>query len=255
MAGRFFAMGDTHANIDGDKLLNWKNRHWHYSDDMDRDDFILQLGDFGFVWAAKEDKREKKWLDQIEDQGCSVLAITGNHDNIDAIRKNYPLVDFHGDKAYEVRPHIHIAPYGAYYEINGKTIFCVGGAHSHDIDDGVYHLGDPVLNELKHDPRARYRIIGLSWWPNECPNEEQRKHILDVAAQHDWKADYILTHQPPVSTVVLAGFQYKEHDEYGVWLEQNIRQKMKYQKFFSGHMHRDVRFDRDYILYEVPVMV
>lgn len=41
MAGRFFAMGDTHANIDGDKLLNWKNRHWHYSDDMDRDDFIL----------------------------------------------------------------------------------------------------------------------------------------------------------------------------------------------------------------------
>lgn len=256
MAGRIFMMGDTHSTLDGWKLFAWNKTKMVHAE-VDRDDFVIQCGDFGFIWNATETDDEKKLLDRIEAQGFSLLVITGNHDNIPAIRENYPLVDFHGDKAYEIRPHIHIAPYGAYYNINGKSILCIGGAHCHDINDGVYYPHElDKMRELDRAQKFCYRIIGKTWWPEEVPNDRERQHIKDVVNAHECKADIIVSHQPPISTCVLAGFTWHEPDEYGVWLETQIKSRVSYEYWYSGHMHVDKQLtNRDYILYDNVLLV
>lgn len=249
MADRFFVIGDTHGGLDLDALHD-AEKTINRIGGFDRDDFIFQCGDFGFVWDKKESEKEKENLDYLENIGVSILAIPGNHDNYEAIRNNYPLVDFYGDTAYEIRPHIHIASRGAYYNINGMTVFCVDGAHSHDIQDGIIDPTDKEGIQYAVTHGLRCRINHISWWEEECPNEIDRRNILDKAAQHDYKADIILTHQPPISDVILAGFTFKDPDEYGIWIELNIRQKMEYKKLFSGHMHVDRQFYKDYILFD-----
>ncbi len=241
-----YFMGDTHSVIDSEKLFSFAiNRPFT------RDDFIIQVGDFGFIWEKEESEMETMFLDKIENIGFSMLIITGNHDNIPAIRNNYPLVNYCGDKAYRIRPHIHVAPYGAYYTIHDKTIFCVGGAHCHDIEDGVYYPGDPMISQLYRENRNMYRVVGESWWPEEAPNDEERAKILKVAETHNWKADFIVSHQPPISTCAAAGLIWGKPDEYAVWLDENIKEKMKFKKFVSGHMHEDVcPIPNNYIIFK-----
>ena len=66
---------------------------------------------------------------------------------------------------------------------------------------------------------------------------EERKNALKNLAENDYKVDYILTHEAPSSDVVLMDHLLYHPDEYSKWLEMEIRQKVKYKKWFFGHYH------------------
>ena len=49
----------------------------------------------------------------------------------------------------------------------------MGGAASHDIEDGILSLDDPNFEQkyltLKRKEHTRFRIEHLSWWREELP--------------------------------------------------------------------------------------
>lgn len=46
---------------------------------MTKQDYVIICGDFGGVWDGS--KREKYWLDWLEDKPFTTLFVSGNHEN------------------------------------------------------------------------------------------------------------------------------------------------------------------------------
>ena len=48
-----FVCGDTHMNIDIDKLLP---EYWYQGQRLTKDDYLIILGDVGFAWFVEKDE-------------------------------------------------------------------------------------------------------------------------------------------------------------------------------------------------------
>ena len=81
-------------------------------------------------------------LDFLEHRPFTTLFAAGNHENYDALRA-YPLEDWHGGKIRRIRPSVLLLERGQVFDVGGKRIFAMGGASSHDIQDGILELDDP----------------------------------------------------------------------------------------------------------------
>ncbi|MCM1528459.1 MAG: hypothetical protein NC093_00495 [Alistipes sp.] len=69
--------------------------------------------------------------------------------------KDYPVEDWKGGKVQKITYHIFHLCRGSLFEIDGKRIFAFGGAESHD---------------------KQYRKLGVTFWKEELPNEEEMDH-------------------------------------------------------------------------------
>lgn len=91
--------------------------------------------------------------------------VSGNHENYDALVK-YPIENWHGGRVQPIRPHVLHLMRGQVFELAGRTFFTMGGAASHDIEDGILSLEDPNFERkyltLKRKEHARFRIDHLS---------------------------------------------------------------------------------------------
>lgn len=67
----------------------------------------------------------------------TILFVAGNHDNYNMIEQ-YPLSNWNGGKVRQIiQDKVIYLERGQIYNIEGKTFFCLGGASSHDIEDGI----------------------------------------------------------------------------------------------------------------------
>ena len=96
---------------------------------------------------------------------------------------------------------------GEIFNIEGLNFFTFGGASSHDIQDGILEFDNWIDKAKKLDKQGKYmyRVRNLSWWEEELPTEEEMQHGLDILKQHDNKVDYLLTHSPSTSELILMG--------------------------------------------------
>ena len=79
--------------------------------------------------------------------GCYTTAfVLGNHENYDAY-KDYPKEEWHGGQIQRIRPSVLHLMRGQVYELNGRKFFTMGGASSHDIQDGILEPDDPDFEE------------------------------------------------------------------------------------------------------------
>ena len=135
---------------------------------------------------------------------------------------------------------------GQLYEISGKTFFTMGGAKSHDVEDGILDPADPNFQTrqrvLKRTGRNRFRVLGQSWWPEELPSDEEYHTALRTLEQANWKADYVITHCASTS-ITLSIDRRNEADHLTEFLEI-IDQRMKYEYWFFGHFHDNRSVDR-----------
>ena len=199
-----------------------------------KEDYVIILGDFGLVWD--DSAMEHSCLDWLENKPWTTLFIDGNHENYDLLNK-FPIEEWGGGRVQKIRSSVIHLLRGEVYDIGGYKFLAMGGARSHDIQDGVLEVGDPRIKIWKKDDFKLFRINHISWWEEEIPNEEERKNALKNLAENDYKVDYILTHEAPSSDVVLMDHLLYHPDEYSKWLEMEIRQKVKYKKWFFGHYH------------------
>ena len=227
---KIIVTGDIHGNPF--QRLNLEN--FPEGKTYTKEDYVIILGDFGLVWD--DSVMEHSCLNWLENKPWTTLFIDGNHENYDLLNK-FPIEEWGGGRVQKIRSSVIHLLRGEVYDIGGYKFLAMGGARSHDIQDGILEVGDPRIKIWKKDDFKLFRINHISWWEEEIPNEEERKNALKNLAENDYKVDYILTHEAPSSDVILMDHLLYHPDEYSRWLEMEIRQKVKYKKWFFGHYH------------------
>ena len=155
-----YATGDCHGNF-----RRFQSECFPEQANMTKDDTVIIAGDFGGVWFG--DSRDDETLNWLESLPFTVAFVDGNHENFDALAACLT-EEWHSGKIQCIRPHVLHLMRGQVYELEGYRFFTMGGAKSHDIEDGILGPDAPDferrLTMLQRKPRARYRINHISWW-------------------------------------------------------------------------------------------
>lgn len=237
-----FATGDCHGDFQ-----RFGSKHFPQQRQMGRDDYMIILGDFGGVWNGSSEERKR--LDWLNEKPFTTLFVSGNHENYWMLRE-LPVEDWHGGRVQRVRPNILHLMRGQLYDIEGRTFFSMGGATSHDVEDGILDQDAPDFRtrylHLLLEGRRRFRIIGKSWWPEELPSDEEYATALDALERAGWKADYILTHCAPTSIARQMNRHYQP-DKLTDFLE-TIKDRCQFSKWFCGHYHVNQLIDERFVI-------
>jgi len=171
---RIFLAGDFHGEIDMKDTL--RNRNFPQQKELTKDDYLIQLGDFGLIWDDPiSATTEQELVDWLSNKLFTTIVVLGNHENYDRITM-LPVVDMFGSKVWKYTDSIFILQRGRVYTIGGKTFFTMGGAKS--IDQAI-------------------RTEGRSWWRQEIPSRREFMIGLSVLDSIDWNVDYVITHTIP----------------------------------------------------------
>lgn len=205
-----YITGDTHG--ERDKINNLEIQL-----ELTENDYLIIAGDFGFIF--NNNYLEELILNELSTKPFKILFVDGNHECFPAIFR-YPEEMWNGGKVHKIRENIYHLMRGQVFEIEGKKIFTMGGAYSID----------------------RYnRKLNLSWWESELPSLKEMEEAKKNLALHDYKVDYIITHTVPSSVKWLMGYEVsQEHEEdadFTDFLDEEVRLKVSYKKWFAGHFH------------------
>lgn len=244
---RLFVTGDMHCNARGEfSKLNTAN--FPQQKELTKEDFILIAGDFGCVWCGSNE--ERYWLNWLENKPFTTLFVDGNHEN-HAMLAEFPVEEWHGGKVHRIRPSIlHLMRGQVFENIAGQRILTMGGASSHDIQDGILDPDDPFFEEdyrkLRRQ-RAMFRVKGQTWWTEELPSEEEYAEAERNLNACGRKVNMIVTHCAPTSiSDLLSGGMYK-HDALTDYLEE-LKQNVEYDIWAFGHYHNDGIVQRKHAL-------
>lgn len=248
-----YITGDCHRGFN-----RFNTRNFPEQKEMSIDDYVIICGDFGGVWDKdKESSEEKYILDWLWNKKYTTLFVDGNHENFDRLY-SYPVEEWHGGKVHKIRDNVLHLMRGQIFDIEGLLFFTFGGASSHDIDGGILEPDDPYFREKKKKldkEYASYRINHISWWKQELPSEEEMKEGLDNLARHNNKVDFIVSHCCASSTQVLLGRGFHGTDILTKYFE-DIRQKVKFKKWFFGHYHDNQNVtDKEILIYEQIIRI
>lgn len=254
MAGHVWVTGDTHGadkigsyySVDG-FIPRLSTRNFPRIKDMDKDDYVIILGDFGGIWGQSETEEEKYNLDWLEERHCSVLCVLGNHENYDRINA-LPQVKWSGGLVRTLRPHVRLLSRGQYYTIAGHTFFVMDGAASHDIHDGIVDPADyPNLRVALKEANRMYlenkeiRVKGVTWWSQETPTEEELEKGRNVLKEHGDKVDFILSHSPSYTErIAILGCRPQDPaNRLELWLDE-VMAEVEYKRHYFGHLHENI---------------
>ena len=236
-----YATGDTHGNF-----LRFHAENFPEQETMTKSDYVIICGDFGGVWDGS--KKEQHTLDGLETLPFTVLVVSGNHENFDLL-KRLPVEEWHGGKVQFIRPHVIHLLRGQVFEIEGYTFFTMGGASSHDIEDGILNPYAEDFEErywFMRRMRCRFRIDRRTWWKEELPTNEEYAEALNTLERIGWAVDYIITHCAPNRVVKKLNPDYS-FDRLTTFLE-TVRQKAKFHYWLFAHYHDNNIIDERYVL-------
>ena len=101
------------------------------------------------------------------------------------------------------------------------------------------------------------RTIGINWWSQEVPSYADMDKALDSLENHDWKVDYIISHNCPERV----GMRFiTEHNAQGLYntkindpvsnFLQYVVEKAEFKHLYYGHWHEDWTWDKYTLLYQ-----
>lgn len=245
-----YVSGDTHADFS-----RFSTGRFPEQKDMTKDDVVLILGDFGGVW--EDSPEERYWLDWLNDKPFTTCYVDGNHECYDRYYSDeFEVVDFHGGKAHKIRDSVYHLMRGYVFDFEGKKFFCMGGASSHDIEDGVLDMADFATEKEFKDTYARmvkqqkaFRVNHLSWWKEELPSQEEKDFGEETLKKCNYKVDYVITHCLPQEIASTAG--YHGSDSLTRYFDKLLFDGLKFDSWFCGHYHTNRVYDEKYrVLYD-----
>lgn len=245
-----YITGDTHGDF-----RRFLPERFPEQEHLAKEDMVLICGDFGGVWYG--DGRDAEGLDFLEARPFTTLFVTGNHENYDALN-TYLLEQWHGGTIRRIRPSVLLLERGQVFELGGKCIFTMGGARSHDIQDGILDPDDPMFDEKFRRLQARgtaFRVDHRSWWKEELPAPEEYQQARANLERVGWSVDYVVTHCAPtnIQNELLRG--RFTPDALTDFLE-DVRQRSRFQYWFFGHYHDNgIVRERFVLLYEQMIRV
>lgn len=219
----------------------------------EQDGLVIVCGDFGLWHDTKE---EKYWFDWISKLNYTIAFVDGNHENHSRFYTDeFPIVDFFGGKAHQIRDNLFHLIRGEIYNICGKKFFAFGGAKS--IDQGPGGALDPskmTAAELKAKIKEydrdfiAYRIKGLSWWEEELPSKAEMAHGLENLAAANYEVDYVISHCLPGNVAAML-YPSADKDVLTAFFDYLILDKsLKFNKWYCGHYHVEERLLGQYII-------
>ena len=94
-------------------------------------DILIICGDFGFIWNG--DGQEEKILQFMGRQKYKILFVDGCHENFDKLY-SYPEDQWCGGRIHRINDNVFHLCRGQVFDIEGQTIFTMGGGFSPDAD-------------------------------------------------------------------------------------------------------------------------
>lgn len=248
-----YITGDCHRNFE-----RFNASIFPEQEEMTKDDYVIICGDFGGVWSKDtESKEETMILDWLDYKPFTTLFVDGNHENFDRLY-DYPQEEWHGGKIHRIRPSVIHLMRGQIFVLDGKKIFTFGGASSHDIAGGILEPDDSNFRKRKRELERDwlpYRINHLSWWKQELPSAEEMEEGRRNLALHGNEVDYIVSHCCASSTQALISDGMFKPDILTAYLEE-VRQTVKYKKWFFGHYHDNKNVNtKEILLYEQIIRI
>ena len=144
------------------------------------------------------------------------------------------------------------------FELGGKRIFTMGGARSHDIQNGILEPDDPLFDEKFRRLQARgaaFRVDHCSWWKEELPALEEYRQARANLERAGWSVDYIIAHCAPTSIQNELLRSRSTPDALTDFLDE-VRQRCRFQYWFFGHYHDNgIVRERYVLLYEQMIRV
>ena len=212
-----FITGDTHGDVDYEKLLALKEKNLSY------DDYLIICGDAAICWSFMD---LPHFLKLYNDIGCTILFVDGNHENF-AMLNCYSLVEYHGALMHRIDEHIFHILRGEILTLENKTFLCIGGAVSID---------------------KMFRTPYKSWWPEEVITNHDIDNALNNLAKVNNKVDYVITHCSDTKTVKKAfGYRTDICTERLLFIDEVV----DYKHWFFGHYHCDMKInDKKTCLYQ-----
>ncbi|NQU84975.1 MAG: metallophosphoesterase [Mariniphaga sp.] len=220
---RIFVTGDTHGAHDIGKL---SSRQWKTGNELDKKDYLIIAGDFGFIWRNEADAHEKYWMDWFDKKPYTTLVVPGNHENYDRIFAT-PVTEMFGGKVRVYNDSVIFLERGEIYTIADKIFWIMGGALSIDKDS---------------------RVLGQSYWQQELLTHEETEYGIDKLRSVHGEVDYIVTHAAPKLWVnkILGKPSFRDimlnkyNDPTAKYLEEILKVYLfKYKQWFFGHYHSD----------------
>jgi len=208
-----YITGDTHGSPArlGTEAMPFSTR-WT------KQDTLIVCGDFGYLFSGGS--REELTLRELSFRPYTILFVDGNHENFDMLAA-YPPVRWRGGSARRIRRNIYHLMRGQVFELDGHTLFTMGGGYSID--------------------QAR-RYEGVDWWPAEMPTPAEYALARKNLERCDRNVDYIVTHAAP-ETVMHQIFGdhegEKELNDFLQWVMDNVA----YKRWYFGHLHMDAPLD------------
>lgn len=245
-----YITGDTHGDF-----RRFLPERFPEQERLTKEDLVLICGDFGGVWYG--DSRDAEGLDFLEARPFTTLFVTGNHENYDALNA-YPLERWHGGTIRRIRPSVLLLERGQVFDLGGKRMFTMGGASSHDIQDGILEPDDTLFDEKFRRLQARgaaFRVNHRSWWKEELPAPEEYRQARANLDRVGWSVDYVVTHCAPTSIQNELLRSRSTPDALTDFLEE-VRQRCRFQYWFFGHYHDNgIVRERFVLLYEMMIRV
>jgi hypothetical protein len=215
-----YITGDTHgspARLSAEMLP--------FSSRWGRQDTLIICGDFGYLFSGGT--REELALREMSFRPYTILFVDGNHENFNLLA-NYPPIRWKGGMARRIRRNIFHLMRGQVFELEGHTIFTLGGGYSID--------------------HAR-RYEGVDWWPAEMPAEADYALARKNLERCDRNVDYIVTHAAPerIMRQIFGDHEgEKELNDFLQWVMDNVT----YKRWYFGHLHMDAPLeDRLYAMF------
>lgn len=230
-----YITGDTHGELE--RLLYIQREKFNSPKDE-----VVVAGDFGVLWDTSPPTSWPRGLTK------PVLFVDGNHENFELLN-SLPQVFRYGNtvgalivNGVEVAYHLQR---GRVYRIDSRKVFTYGGASSVD---------------------KKYRIPGISWWPEEVPTQEEfERGLQSIVDLKEKRVDFVISHAAPRQAlgIVQEGLE-KEFGSgrYTTTMLEEIHKSpvtfaltefctmVDFQKWFFGHYHFNHHNERFYGLYE-----
>lgn len=226
----FIISGDTHGTIDIGKIVKFFDEH---EDEYTSEDYLIVCGDVGVCgFSALEEAETRSVFRRLT---VTTLFVDGNHENFKQLNE-YDVEIWNGGKVHFIENGIIHLMRGQVFEIDGTRFFTFGGAHSID---------------------KMYRTEGLSWFPEEIPNQNEYEEGWHNLEKADFEVDYILTHSGPREVIAAMGYGEMSDDEVELrkYL-QRVADNTNFTAWYFGHFHEDTEVeDMFYCLYDDIVVL
>ncbi len=253
-----FVTGDCHG-----EFYRLSTKNFPIQREMTKADIVIVCGDFGTCWCWPMSAQEMFWLKWLDEKPFTTVFADGNHENFDILNNDYEVVDYHGGKAHKINNSVYHLMRGYVFNFEELYFFVMGGAASHDIEDGILYKENFTSEKsfrqtikLWNKRKRQFRINRINWWEEELPNDEEYKNAEENLAKADYKVDYVISHCAPQHIIDMIETEHTEIPNRLTLFFDEVSEKLKFKKWFFAHYHNDIDVDEKYsLLYNRVIQV